>query len=358
MTLPPPSSSRFPVRHVVLPVPSFRRWTRAAKLWAAVVGTVAALPALLVYVLMLRMPGRSFEGAPPPLSAGQTALRDRLRNDVSHLATEIGERNVGRPAALARSADFVERELRLAGYEPQRQTYEVDGVSCANIEAERTGSVLAREIIVVGAHYDSARGTPGADDNATGAVAVLALARELSGRSWRRTVRFVEFVNEEPPYFFTPQMGSAVYARRCADRNETIAAMISLESLGSFSDLPGSQKYPFPISLVYPDRGNFLAFVGNVASRDQVRDAVRAFREKATVPSEGAALPELTPGVGYSDHKPFWDMGYPALMVTDTALFRNAEYHRRGDAVEKLDLERMTRVVSGLLHVVDRLAGG
>jgi hypothetical protein len=339
-------------------VPPFRRWTLAARLAIAAVVALAVVPVALVYGIMLHMPGRSFSGSPPALSPAETAVRERLRADVSALAADTGVRNVHHAAALAGASDFVERELRLAGYEPQRQTYDVGGEPCSNVEAERRGSSAPDEIVLVGAHYDSARGTPGADDNASGVAAVLAVARELSNKTLRRTVRFVGFVNEEMPFFWTSQMGSMVYAKRSAERRERIVAMICLESIGFYSDAPGTQKYPFPMDLFYADRGDFIAFIGNVGSRSLVRSSVGAFRETASVRSLGAVLPEKTLGVGFSDHKSFWDAGYPALMVTDTAFMRNPSYHTPRDTIDTLDLDRMTRAVVGIAHVVERLADG
>jgi len=164
-------------------------------------------------------------------------------------------------------------------------------------------------------------------------------------------------VNEEPPHFRTEEMGSRAYARRCRERKENVVAMLSLETIGCYSDEPGSQKYPFPFGLFYPSEGNFIAFVGNVSSRSFVRRCVATFREKAAFPSEGGALPGFVPGVGWSDHESFWENGYPGLMVTDTAPFRYAHYHRKADTPDQLDFERCARVVSGVEHVLRDLAG-
>lgn len=316
-------------------------------------------PCLVVlgfWLVMFRMPGASYTGALRRSSVAELALRDRLRDDLAVLATQIGERNVRHPANLARAQTWLESEFEQAGLEPHRQSYVVEGVTCANVEVEAAGTGAANEIVVIGAHYDSARGTAGANDNGTGAVAVLALARLLGQSRFERTVRFVEFVNEEPPYFWTSQMGSDVYAKRSRARGENITAMLSLETMGYFSDQAESQDYPFPMNLLYPDRGNFIAFVGNVDSRALVRSAVGAFRQAASFPSEGAALPEHTIGIGWSDHAPFWNAGYPAIMVTDTALFRYHDYHRVTDTPDKIDFERLARVVDGLAHVVEVLA--
>jgi len=243
----------------------------------------------------------------------------------------------------------------VSGYAPADQPYEAGASPVKSVEAELRGGTRAAEIVVVGAHYDTVS-TPGADDNASGVAGVLELARLLAGRSLPRTVRFVAFVNEEPPFFWRDTMGSRVYARRCRERGENIVGMLSLEALGCFSDAEGSQKYPPPFSAFYPSRGNFISFVGNLSSRGLVRRCLDSFRRHARFPSEGLAAPGQIQGIGWSDHWSFWQEGWPAVMVTDTATFRNLNYHTDGDTPEKLDYDRMARVVAGLAKVVGELA--
>lgn len=221
-----------------------------------------------------------------------------------------------------------------------------------NIEAEMTGSKKPEEIIIVGAHYDSVSGSPGANDNASGVAALLELARNFKEQSPERTLRFVAFVNEEPPYFQTEEMGSRVYARRSRERGENIVAMISLETIGYYSDAENSQVYPFPFSLFYPSRGDFIGFVSNTSSRTLVRGAIRVFREDAAFPSQGVAAPGWLTGIGWSDQWSFWKEDYPAIMITDTAIFRYPHYHRRSDTPDKIDYDRMARVVEGVGRVV------
>jgi len=275
---------------------------------------------------------------------------------VVDLAEKIGERNVVHYGALKQAADYVEAGLGVVG-PVARQTYEANERPCDNLEVEIRGRSAPGEIVVVGAHYDSVLHSPGANDNASGTAGLLALARSLAQSAPARTLRFVAFVNEEPPHFRTKEMGSRVYARRCRERGEKVVAMLSLETIGYFSDAPGTQQYPGPLGLCYPSAGNFIAFVGNVSSRSLVRRCVKSFRASALFPSEGAALPSFLPGVGWSDHESFWENGYPALMVTDTAPFRFAEYHRRSDTPDKIDFERCARVVEGVEQVVRELAG-
>jgi hypothetical protein len=213
------------------------------------------------------------------------------------------------------------------------------------------------ELIVVGAHYDSAEEAPGADDNASGVAATLELAHRLAPMRFKHTIRFVLFANEEPPYFQRPGMGSLVHARGCSQRGEQIAAMLSLESIGYYSDVRKSQKYPFLVDMFYPDQGNFVAFVGNLESRSLVRQSIGIFRESAVVSSEGAAFPSRIPGVDWSDHWAFWQFHYPAIMVTDTAPFRNPHYHDRSDKQATIDYVHLAYVTLGVQRVIEALAG-
>ena len=187
--------------------------------------------------------------------------------------------------------------------------------------------------------------------------ALLEIARLLAARPLARSVRFVAFVNEEAPFFYTWEMGSHLYARRAHERGDNITAMPSLETIGYYADDKGSQRFPNPVySWLYPDTGNFIGFVGNFGNRRLVRRCVKTFREHATIPSEGGAPPGALSGVGWSDHWSFWQCGYPALMVTDTALFRYPHYHAATDTPEQIDYERLARVVSGLAAVTVDLA--
>jgi hypothetical protein len=308
---------------------------------------------------MIGMPGASYRGPLPPADEKLRLLSEELRRDLARLAVDIGERNVrNRPNALAAAADYIEAEFGAAGFVARRQEYMVSDCSCCNLDVEVPGSVRPEEIVVVGAHYDTVIGTPGANDNTSGVAATLALARRFSHRQTDRTLRLVAFTNEEKPYAHTEQMGSRVYARRCRERDENVVAMLSLETIGYYDDRPGSQKYPPAIGLFYPSEGNFIGFVGNLGSSDFVRHVVGIFRENEQFPSQGAALPELIPRIRDSDHGSFWHEGYPALMVTDTANFRYPFYHTPEDTIDKIDFERVARVVRGLEKVTAELAGG
>lgn len=308
---------------------------------------------------MMRMPGKSYRAALKPLSAVEAALRDELRRDVEHIAGSIGERNWEQYSALVAAADFINESLRAAGYSVFRQGYQLHSRNFDNLIVERLGGTKAGEVVVIGAHYDTVPGCPGANDNGTGVAALLALARRFTGFQPERTVRFIAFVNEEPFHFQSPDMGSHVYAKSCHERGENIVAMLSLETIGCFSDEPRSQHFPLPgLGAIYPTTGNFIAFVGNLSSGSLVREAVGAFRKHAKFPSEGAVLPAGVPGVGWSDHWSFWQFDYPALMVTDTAPFRYAHYHQPTDTPDKIDYDRLARVVAGLEKVIGDLSRG
>lgn len=297
-------------------------------------------------------------GSIPALTGEEIALRDALHRDVGELAGTIGERNLSHYHALRRAAEFIETSFTEAGYVVRRQGFTAEGNAVANLEVALNGSGRAEEIVIIGAHYDSVDGSPGANDNATGVAAVLALARAFAGTSPSRTLRFVAFVNEEPPYFQTPAMGSLVYAERCQANQERVVAMLSLETIGYYADARGSQSYPVPFQFFYPSQGNFIGFVGNLASRRLLHEVIGSFRHHARHPSEGIATWESIPGVGWSDQWAFWRHGYPAVMVTDTAFYRYPYYHTREDTPDKVHYDRLALVVRGLEQVVEDLTSG
>lgn len=281
-----------------------------------------------------------------PLSISADALHDHVRT----LAGDIGERNVFRPGTLARAAEYIEAEWRKQGYEVARQDC---GNASQNLEVTRPGN---REIIVIGAHYDSVAGSPGANDNGSGVAALLELSRVFIRQPTARTIRFVAFANEEPPFFKTPQQGSHVYARACRQRRDDVRAMIALETMGFYSDTPGSQSYPFPFRLFYPIQGNFIGFVSNLKSRDVMRRAVSAFRAHSDFPVESCATFAGVPGIDWSDHGSFWQEGYRAFMVTDTAPYRYRHYHEATDTPDKVDFAALARVTQGVAGAIASLA--
>ncbi|MGZ8779610.1 MAG: M20/M25/M40 family metallo-hydrolase [Thermoanaerobaculia bacterium] len=314
---------------------------------AAVAGVVALLFLIAVVVWLRR--GR---GSGEWMATRNPSLATELRRDVEALCA-IGPRNTFVPENLAAAADLIEKAF--AGYAVERQAYVAEDVRVENLVVEIRGTTRPEEIVIVGAHYDSVDESPGADDNASGVAAMLALARRFANERPARTLRFVAWTNEEPPHFQTGTMGSYVYARRCKARNERIVAALSLEMLGYYDHAPGSQQYPPPLAALYPDTADFIGFAGNLASRALVSQCVKAFRARSRFPAQAAVLPELIPQTGWSDQWSFWQFGWPALMVTDTALYRNPHYHTASDTPETLDYERMAAVVDGLVEVVSSL---
>jgi len=332
--------------------PQRPRWKRILLALVLIVG----LPAATAWFLCACMPGLSFRGALPPLTEAQSATAARLRATVEGLCA-LGEHNLDHPRALAAAIARVEFELAATGIAVRREAYAVGtrGHEALNLWIDVPGR--SGSIVVVGAHYDSARGAVGANDNGSGVAALTELARRAASWQPEHTLRFVAFANEEPPYYHQETMGSLVHARAAMARGEELVAMLSLETIGYYSDEPDSQHYPLGIlGWVYPERGDFLTFVGDLGSRALVRQCVGTFREHASFPSEGAALPASIPGVDWSDHWSFRQVGCPALMVTDTAPFRYPHYHEPTDTPDKLDYERMARAVDGLEAVLAELA--
>jgi hypothetical protein len=313
---------------------------------------VLALLCIWGWSSMIRMPGKSYTGSLPPLSPKEAELSRTLQVDVEMLAGQIGVRNLYRLHSLAQAADFIEGRFKESGYTVRRETFECEEKPCRNLIVEVRGTHLPGEIILIGAHYDSAGDSPGANDNGTGVAALLALAQAFSKEKPARTLRFVAFTNEEPPFFKSDFMGSRVHAKGCREGHENIVAMFSLETMGYYSDARSTQIYPPPMSLFYPSTGNFIAFVGNLSYRGFLREVIASFRRNALFPSEGAALPSWIPGVDWSDHWSFWKEDYPAVMITDTAPFRYPDYHSISDTPDNIDYDRLARVVTGLEKVI------
>jgi Zn-dependent M28 family amino/carboxypeptidase len=289
------------------------------------------------------------------------SLIANLTRHVDCLAGLIGPRHLGKPAAFMAAATYVERELANAGYEVDRQTYMIGAQEVANIVAEQPGARKKEEIVVVGAHYDTVETTPGADDNASAVAVLIETARLVRNLSSARTIRFVGFACEEPPYFFTGDMGSQVYARQCRTRGERICGMLCLEMVGYYTTEPGSQQIPLGIPRqlhwAMQKRGDFLAAVGNLRSKRLAWGFRRGFKRAVRFPLFSICLPESIAEIRLSDNSSFWDQGYPALMLTDTSFLRNPHYHLSSDTPETLDYKRMAQVTLGVAGGVRRLAG-
>lgn len=309
----------------------------------------------LALIINCRCPGTTTRTIAPE---AVTPFRTRLEASVNHMALTLGERNVeNAPKALEATADWIVKQWRDLGLEPREYTYSASpqGHVCRNLEVDVAGPA-GGPIVLVGAHYDSAHGTPGADDNASGVAAMLEVSRALAGERLGARVRCVAFVNEEPPWFYGELMGSYVYAKMAKERGDPIYAMLSLETMAYFTDKRDSQRYPRPLDLLYPDQGNFIGVVGCLSGRWLVTRTVELLRAESDVPVECASLWHKTPGVSLSDHSSFWKVGYPALMITDTANFRNPGYHQYYDLPDRLDYDRFARVTMGVIAVTRQLA--
>jgi Zn-dependent M28 family amino/carboxypeptidase len=290
------------------------------------------------------------------MESQELAMAQNLRAHVKRLAGEIGERNTFRHQALQAAAEYIEREWLQQGYAVERLGYELSGKRCFNLEITRSGEARKDQILLIGAHYDSVLGSPGANDNGSGVAALIELSRLFADLKPAMTVRFVAFVNEEPPFFATEQQGSMVYADMARRRGDDIRLMVCLETMGCYSDEPGSQSYPPLFKLFYPDRANFIGIVSNFRSWSAMRRLAAAFRKSSDFPVETTAMFSFVPGVSWSDHRSFWAQGFRAVMVTDTAFYRYPHYHAATDTPDRLDYSSLSRVTVGLHSALAELA--
>jgi Zn-dependent M28 family amino/carboxypeptidase len=282
-------------------------------------------------------------------------IEGRVELHVRTLADEIGPRDVFVPDKLNAAADYIRTFWEKIGYQVSAQTFSVQNVECQNLAIEIPGRSKPGEIVLVGAHYDTVSWAPGANDNGSAVAALLELSRLFSTESPSRTLRFVAFANEEPPFFKTGSMGSLVYAKACQKKGENIVSMVCLETIGYYRDEPKTQKYPFPFSSFYPDVGNFIAVVGNLRSKQLVKAFARHFMEESDFPVECVATFGFLTGIDWSDHWSFWHCGYPAIMITDTALFRYPYYHSSEDTSDKVDYHSLARVTYGLYRTTAKM---
>lgn len=299
-----------------------------------------------------------------PLTEADTALDVALRRDVEVLATDIGPRGTFAPKKYQMARQFLESALQRTGYQVAAHTFTAhDGVECTNLEVTLRGDTHPDEILVVGAHYDSVEGCPAANDNASGVAGVLAIARALVGRPHARTIRFVLFANEEPPFFNIHEMGSQLYAQACRKRNDNIRGMVCLETIGYYTSAPDSQYWPSnsalpPDEIPLPTVGDFIALVGPDSARQFISVSAAAFAAQHAFPLVAAAVPAgLFDQVLWSDHRGFNEAGYPGFMFTDTAPLRYPHYHKATDTPGHLNYPSMARVVRGTIGMVSALAG-
>ena len=298
------------------------------------------------------------------------SLESDLRQTIETLAVEIGVRTIWHPGTLAAAEDFIATRLRSAGYTLEKESFTARGTPVVNLWGERRGTKYPDEIIVVGAHYDSRTGmarikgrvpdpdrpgTPGANDNASGVAAMLALADAFQHLETERTIRFIAFVNEEPPFFQTEEMGSWVHAHRCRERGEKIVGMFTPETLGYYTEEPGTQKLAWFFGRDTGCAGDFLALLSNWSSRHFLRAMVASFRARTRFPVVGVPVPRFARGVAWSDDWGFWQAGYSGVTVTDTAFLRYRHYHTPQDTPDKLTYPEMTAVVDTLIGVLSDL---
>ncbi|MEM6552505.1 MAG: M20/M25/M40 family metallo-hydrolase [Planctomycetota bacterium] len=296
----------------------------------------------------------------PPLTEIEVERCRALERHVEMLAGVIGVRHDSRPSSLDASVSYITREWEAMGETVREEPYRTAAWEAKNLVVEWPGRDPKAPVVVLGAHYDTVRTTPGADDNASAVAVLLEATRMLTGRRFRRTVRFVAFANEEPPHFGTRTMGSRVYAEACRARGDAVHAMVCLEMVGYFDCRRGKQSYPDELPrVVRPlvrDTGDFISVVSDVRSCRVLRRFRRGFRRASSLPMIAAPVPRARELLWLSDHGPFWDLGYPAMMVTDTSWFRNPHYHEMTDTPATLDYERMTRVLTGVVGGVAALA--
>lgn len=284
-------------------------------------------------------------------------IKGNLKRIVTHIVGDIGSRSFYQLEELERTGRFIESEFKQCGYDVSEQRFTYDENNYRNIIVEVKGKKYPERVLVVGAHYDTVTGTPGADDNASGIAGIIELARLFRKKQPDKTVRFVAFTLEEPPFFRSEDMGSYRYAKSLREKGEDVEVMISLEMIGFFSDSPKSQYFPATFfKWFYPDTGNFIMLVGNRDSKELIEKMKDAFRGGTDLPVESIATYSIVPGVDFSDHWSFYQFDYKAIMVTDTAFYRNPHYHKLGDKADTLDYARMAEVINGLIAALEGLA--
>jgi len=288
----------------------------------------------------------------------QKADPDKLQEWVKYLALEIGRRHAVRVDLLRKVAERLTESFIALGYEISHQPVPYKQTHHINVIARPKGSIdqpPGPPLLVVGAHYDSVSSSPGADDNASAVAGLMEIARLLADNP-PAGLRLVAFCPEEPPAYRTKRMGSYAYAQDLKKAGVNLKGMICLEMIGYFTDTSGSQSYPLPfMNTIYPKKGNFIAIVGNLMSANWTRKVKKAFKGGTDLPVESLNAPAIMVGIDFSDHWSFNKFGYPAVMVTDTAFYRNPHYHLMSDTPETLDYQRMAKVVNGLVATIRKL---
>jgi len=319
--------------------------------WTVLSLVIAAIVIFLVFAYWY-MVGCEGSWAGVPLEDGMESqlvvFENDLRADVSYLSETLGPRNPVHHASLVAAADWIEERWESQGYAVKRQTFLVEGKECANLEIEIPGGRTPSEIVIVSAQYDTWTESPGANNNAGGMAVLLKLSEMLADQRPDRTVRLVAFTTQEPPYDNTESQGSLRYARRCRERNEDIRVMLCMDAIGIYKQDPGTQNLPFPFSLFYPDRGNFLGFIADLGSRASVVEVTRGFKKGSSFPIEAGCAPKWVKGVTWSDHFSFWKYNYRAIQITDTGAFRSPSHTTNDDTIDKIDFRALARITVGM----------
>lgn len=308
----------------------------------------------VVIVLVTTFGWRSFRKTSKEVVKDKELVK-RLKSHVYKLSHEIGDRSVFKHDKLTQAADYITEQFRDYGYNVQFQEYSLYNKSVKNIIVKKKSNKSTSSHVIIGAHYDTCF-NPGADDNASAIAVLLELARVLINEKTNLNIKFIAFVNEEPPFFKTKHMGSYVYANNAKKQDSKIKAVLVLEMVGYYSDKLFSQKYPPLAGIFYPNRANFIMVVGNFASHWVVSKVKSKFRKKSKLPITSIIVPSFTPAINFSDHWSFWEKGYPAVMITDTAFFRYSHYHKDRDTYEKLNYKSMAALTDGLKYVLLELA--
>ncbi len=318
-----------------------------------VVPTVAVLLlALLFLVCLVLQPTMAAARRAPAVEPDVQALKTHVHT----LVTRFRPRGNLDVVNLNAAANHIRGQFQALGLSPTEQTFQTDGETYRNVVA-RLGN-HGGPLLVVGAHYDTCMGNPGADDNASGVAGLLELARLLVKHPPACDVELVAWTLEEPPHFQTPNMGSAHHANMLRANGVTVRVAVSLEMIGYFSDAPGSQKAPLPwLTPLIPSQGNFIGVVGDLGQGGVTRAVKRAMRAASPLRVVSVNAPRWVPGVDFSDHRNYWALGWPAVMITDSANNRNPHYHQQTDLPETLDYVRMGQVVAGVFEAVHVLAG-
>jgi hypothetical protein len=310
---------------------------------------IIVLTVVGVFVLWLVLARPLIAKGPAP-SAVVSVDPSNLRQHVEVLSQQFVPRNADHPEILLKAADHIASEFRSNGARVVYQEFKVGDARYKNVIAEYGPDTL--DVLVIGAHYDTAGDQPGADDNASGVAGLLELGRLLSQVQLRSKVLLAAYVLEELPHFRTHTMGSAVHAKSLRERGASVQLMISLEMIGYFSERENSQLFPMPLlKLFYPSRGNFIMVVDRLFS-NRAREVKKWMSAASELPVYSINAPPIIPGVDFSDHLNFWQQGYPAVMVTDTAFYRNDAYHTRRDTADRLDYDKMAQVVHGVYNFV------